>query len=95
MGFGRRRNGRHGWKRDNRKKMGLGKKIRLLGLVVVLVGIVILALNKDTHSQTFIISFALIVIGMVMIAGKRIFEKSCNCCKCTNCGLNHNHWTHD
>lgn len=19
----------------------------------------------------------------------------CNCCKCNNCGLNHNHWTHD
>jgi len=19
----------------------------------------------------------------------------CQCCKCTNCGENHNHWTHD
>lgn len=23
------------------------------------------------------------------------FKDSCQCCKCTNCGRNHNHWTHD
>lgn len=23
------------------------------------------------------------------------FKDNCNCCKCTNCGRNHKHWTHD
>ena len=79
--------------------MRLKKKIRLLGLVLAVVGLVILLLNKDTHSQTFLISLALIIIGIVLIAGKRIFDPPppppCNCCKCTNCGSNHNHWTHN
>jgi len=28
-------------------------------------------------------------------SGKKVFEDDCQCCKCTNCGSNHNHWTHD
>ncbi len=26
---------------------------------------------------------------------KEAFREKCNCCKCQNCGRNHNHWTHD
>ena len=28
-------------------------------------------------------------------ATRKVFEDDCQCCKCTNCGANHNHWTHD
>ena len=24
-----------------------------------------------------------------------VFKDQCQCCKCQNCGRNHNHWTHD
>lgn len=26
---------------------------------------------------------------------EREMEGTCNCCKCNNCGLEYNHWTHD
>lgn len=25
----------------------------------------------------------------------KAFKDPCQCCKCQNCGRNHNHWTHD
>ena len=25
----------------------------------------------------------------------KAFKDQCQCCKCQNCGRNHNHWTHD
>lgn len=97
MGFGRKRTDRRNYG-DNRyrKKMGLKKKIKLLGLVLAFIGLAILAINHDTGSQVFLVSIALVVIGMVLIAGKRILAPPpCNCCKCINCDSNHNHWTHD
>lgn len=26
---------------------------------------------------------------------REAFKDQCQCCKCQNCGRNHNHWTHD
>lgn len=31
--------------------------------------------------------------GMSVVG--KAFEEKCQCCKCQNCGRNHNHWTHD
>lgn len=96
MGFGR-RNGRRDDRHYNpKKKIGLKKKIRLSGLVLAFVGLIILAINQNTNSQILLVSIALIIIGMVLISGKRIFDPPpCNCCMCKNCDRNHNHWTHE
>jgi len=59
-----------------------------------------------TQNQSILISFVIIIIGVAMIAQRRflpglakvakdITKENCQCCKCTNCGLRHNHWTHD
>jgi len=54
----------------------------------------------------YALSFGLMIAGIAMIfqgrflkgmkkVGKDLNRGVCNCCKCTNCGRNHNHWTHD
>ena len=110
MGFGRRRDWKKSQdNRDNgyRKKRKLKTQIRLLGVIVVLIGFIVSlydSKNNDlaTHQQYFLISIGLIIIGMAMILQRKLLDglknmtkERCQCCKCTNCGSNHNHWTHD
>ena len=109
MGFGKGKRWKNNH-RDNtyRKKMGIKTKIRLAGVAVVIVGFMI-ALYDDSkkpelavHQQLFLISIGMIIIGMAMVLQRKLLEglknaskPRCNCCKCTNCGRGHNHWTHD
>jgi len=50
-------------------------------------GVVMLLLSLSKRNQ---IRF---VKGMDRVS--EAFKDNCNCCKCTNCGKNHNHWAHD
>ena len=62
-----------------------------VGAVTIPAGIIMLLLSMSKRNQ---IRFAK---GMEkgMEKTKKAFETPCQCCKCTNCGRNHNHWTHD
>ena len=107
MGFGRRNKKRNNKDNEYRKKRKLKTTIRLFGVIVVMIGFMIALYdlkNPDSasHQQYFLISIGLIVIGMAMILQRKFVEglknmgkERCQCCKCTNCGRNHNHWTHD
>ncbi|BDQ30435.1 hypothetical protein [Nitrosopumilus zosterae] len=59
----------------------------IVGMVGIVSGVVmlLLSLNKKRQGQ---------LAGGMEAVGKA-FEPDCNCCKCTNCDRNHNHWTHD
>ena len=107
MGFGRRNKKRNNRDDGYRKKRKLKTTIRLCGVIVVMIGFIIALYdlkNPDSaaHQQYFLISIGLIVIGMAMILQRKLADglknmskERCQCCKCTNCGRNHNHWTHD
>jgi hypothetical protein len=101
MGFGRRNNGNNGY----RKKSKLKLQIRLLGVLLLIMGFLVSISAIQNHNQNIgTLAIVLALIGMVMILQKKgliRFGKNltapppCNCCKCTNCGIRHNHWTHD
>ena len=100
MGFGKRskRNRNNGY----RKKKNLKKQVQIVGIIFVIIGFLISFYDlkyKIPQSLPFVIGF--IVIGMTMILQRKLldglkesFKEQCNCCKCTNCNSNHNHWTH-
>ena len=103
MGFGRRNEKRNNRDNGYRKKRKLKTTIRLVGIIVVIIGFMVSLYdlknpNSASHQQYFLISIGLIVIGMAMILQEnliKIFKTPCQCCRCQNCGRNHNHWTHD
>lgn len=107
MEFGRRNKKRNNRDDGYRKKRKLKTTIRLFGVIVLIIGFMIALYdlkNPDlaTHQQYFLFSIGFIVIGMAMILQRRLLvglknmaKERCQCCKCTNCGRNHNHWTHD
>jgi uncharacterized membrane protein len=108
MGFGRRSRRNYG---DNgyRKKRKLKTQIRFIGVIVFIIGLLVALYetydknhNFASYQQYSLISIGLLVIGMVMILQRKLLDvlkdmgkPRCNCCKCTNCDSNHNHWTHD
>lgn len=56
-----------------------------IGGVMGIGGVLILtSFSKNTQRKIF--------HGLEFI--KKMFEDDCQCCKCQNCGLNHNHYTH-
>lgn len=61
--------------------------IMMGGGFVVMVSVILLLLSLSKRNQ---IRFA-----KGMKATSDAFKEPCHCCKCTNCGRNHNHWTHD
>lgn len=102
MGFGRNRRWKNNKNNPYKKKMKLKAKVMLLGVIFVMAGFLVgiyadseKNLNRANHQQYFAISIGLIIIGMAMILQKKLLEKRCNCCKCTNCDRGHDHWTHD
>ena len=106
MGFGKNNKGN-----NFKKKGKLKTQIRLLGVGIAIIGFLVSLYdlqnnNLAAHQQNMIISVGLVVIGMIMILQKKLLiglkntvsnmnTPRCNCCKCTNCYRNHNHWTHD
>ena len=107
MRFGRRNKKRHYSDDGYRKKIKLKTTVRLVGVLFVMIGFLVSFYdlknpNSAFHQQYFLITIGFIVIGMIMILQKKVLEglknmgkETCHCCKCTNCGRDHNHWTHD
>ncbi|GEM_PF-3109915 len=107
MGFGR-RSRKHNWereRRDNRRKGKSPPKLILVGAIVLLItSLLALYGMKTGNSDIGITGIAGTIVGLVILffslsKRKRKFIANvldpCQCCKCTNCGRNHNHWTHD
>ena len=61
--------------------------IMMGGMFTVTVGTVMLLLSLSRRNQVKFVK------GMNRV--KETFKDDCQCCKCQNCGRNHNHWTHD
>lgn len=59
----------------------------LIGVLAVFAGAIMLPLSLNRKNQKRFVK------GMDM-AGD-LFKERCQCCKCQNCGRDHNHWTHD
>ena len=57
------------------------------GMIGIMAGVVMLLLSLSKKRQGQLAS------GMESIS--KALEPDCNCCKCNNCDMNHNHWTHD
>jgi len=103
----RRNDGNNGRKGKARPKLALaGGIVFAIGALSVMYGVNIRNLDIGLGSA-FVVSIGTLM--MLFSLSKRnqsrfrkgvkitskIFQDPCHCCKCTNCGLNHNHWTHD
>jgi len=58
----------------------------IAGFLGIVAGVVMLGLSLSKRNQ--------IRLSNGMDAVGKAFEPDCNCCRCTNCDRNHNHWTH-
>lgn len=106
MGFGKRK---RNYKNNNhKKKMNFKTKIRIIGVILMALAFVVAYVDDNTkrdlptHQTYFVIMIVLIISGMAMILQKKLWialknlnKSVCKCCKCQNCGQNHNHWVHD
>ena len=80
-------------------------KLLLSGAIICLIGLTTVLIDLNIgRSQTGVWGMMVFIIGvLVMFLGlkKRTRKKianmldPCQYCRCTNCGLRHNHWTHD
>ena len=75
--------------------------IKIVGYLLILSGLAWLGLSIISTPDTLGITFLgviLVFIGIVLLSLSRILDKrqkaSCNCCKCSNCSLDHDHWSH-
>lgn len=59
----------------------------MIGGVSILAGTLMLLLSLSKRNQIRLAK------GMDKVG--EAFKDQCQCCKCQNCGRNHNHWTHD
>ena len=72
--------------------------IKIVGYLLILSGLAWLGLSiistPDTLALTFL-GVILVFIGIGLLTLSRILgdreKKNCNCCKCTNCSLDHDH----
>ena len=77
------------------------KAINIVGYLLMLSGLFWLGgsiiSTPDTPALTFV-GVVLVFIGIGLLALSRFLDNrqkaSCNCCKCTNCSLEHDHWSH-
>ena len=75
--------------------------IRVIGYLLIISGVAWLGLSiistVDTPALTFV-GVVLVFIGIGLLTFSRYLgnreKKNCNCCKCTNCSLDHDHWSH-
>lgn len=58
-----------------------------IGMVGIIAGVLMILFSLSKRNQTR--------VSKGMNAVGKAFEEKCQCCKCQNCGSNHNHWTHD
>ena len=77
------------------------KAIKVLGYLLMFLGLAWLGLSiistPDTPALTFV-GVVLVFIGIGLLSLSRYLDErqkaSCNCCKCSNCSLDHDHWSH-
>jgi hypothetical protein len=75
--------------------------LRFIGFLLILVGFSLFGLSvissSDTQALT-IFGVILLAIGIAVLVLSKILgdkeKKNCNCCKCSNCNLEHDHWSH-
>ena len=75
--------------------------VSILGVLLILFGLFQLLLSifstVDTQSLTYL-GIILLAIGIGLLVLSKILgnreKKNCNCCKCSNCSLDHDHWSH-
>jgi len=77
------------------------KAINIVGYFLVLGGCFWLAVSIISTSEYLGLTFlgvVLVVIGIGLLSLSKNLDKrqkaSCNCCKCSNCKLDHDHWSH-
>ncbi|RDJ31124.1 MAG: hypothetical protein DWQ18_03940 [Crenarchaeota archaeon] len=63
------------------------EKRMLIGVATIPTGVIMLLLSMRKKDQ---IRFA-----KGMERASDVFKDDCQCCKCQNCGRDHNHWVHD
>jgi len=60
-------------------------------------GLSIISVDADTPALTYL-GIILLAIGIGLLVLSKILgnrqKASCNCCKCSNCSLDHDHWSH-
>lgn len=59
----------------------------MIGAIFVPAGVLMLLLSMSKRNQ---IRFVRVIDSI-----RKAFRDNCQCCKCQNCGRNHNHWVHD
>jgi len=75
--------------------------VSIFGVLLIVVALFLLGLSiistVDTPALTSM-GIILLVIGIGLLVLSQILGKrkkaSCNCCKCSNCSLDHDHWSH-
>ena len=83
-------------------------KIRVAGVILMALAFVVAYIDDNTkrdlstHQTYFAVMTVMIIAGMAMILQRKLLiglknmsKSNCQCCKCQNCGRNHNHWVHD
>jgi len=77
------------------------KLISVFGGLFIFSGLAWLGLSifstPDTPFLTYL-GVIILAIGIGLLVLSQILAKrkkaSCNCCKCSNCSLDHDHWSH-
>jgi len=83
-----------------------GVLLTLVGLFFLYLGFVVI--GGSGFNDSFAIGLVSFFVGIGLLAVSVINSKSisrntlnhekeseCNCCKCSNCSLEHDHWSHD
>ncbi len=77
----------------------------MAGLIIILIGMLIAIFDagiQRTEIGTYWLPVVLLGVAVIVFSLKKSTKRKianvldpCQCCKCTNCGRNHNHWVHD
>ena len=75
--------------------------VKILGYLLIVLGLGWLGLSiistPDTQALTNM-GIIILAIGIgLLVLSKKLGDrekKNCNCCKCSNCSLDHDHWSH-
>jgi len=80
-------------------------KLVLAGTIILLISSLIVIIDVNIGRSDigilgiygWIIGIVLLFLSLKKSTRRKIVRtlEPCECCKCTNCGLRHNHWTHD
>ncbi|MBL7002194.1 MAG: hypothetical protein ISR80_05505 [Nitrosopumilus sp.] len=73
----------------------------IFGVLLLLFGLAVLGISIFSPNDTPLVTalgIILVAIAIGLLVFSKILEdrekKNCNCCKCSNCSLEHEHWSH-